>query len=167
MINSRIVFTGNNGVENAIDIGLSGLLLRTNSGMRNIELPFGSIQKAVGESAVTDFLVYDSLGIPLGVRLTTVLESRDSTSTTYRWFADCADNDPATGASISVGTGLVTFDGEGNFIAATETTISIDRVHVSSASPLEFDLDFTKVSGLARPPAKSPCHGRMVRRLAR
>jgi flagellar hook protein FlgE len=149
VINSRIVFTGNNGVENAIDIGLSGLLLRTNSGMRNIELPFGSIQKAVGESAVTDFLVYDSLGIPLGVRLTTVLESRDSTSTTYRWFADCADNDPATGASISVGTGLVTFDGEGNFIAATETTISIDRVHVSSASPLEFDLDFTKVSGLA------------------
>ena len=149
VLNSRIILTGNNGAENAIDIGLSGLLLKTNTGIQNIELPFGSIQKAVGESAVCDFLVYDSLGIPLRVRLTAVMESRDSTSTTYRWYADSPDNDPATGASIAVGTGLVSFDGEGNFISATETTISIDRVNVSSASPLEFDLDFSTISGLA------------------
>ncbi len=149
VVNSRIVFTGNNGVDNAIDIGLSGMLLKTSSGTQNVDLPFGSIQSAVGESAVTDFIVYDSLGISLSVRLTCVLESRDSTSTTYRWFADCANNDPLTGSKIAVGSGLVTFDGEGNLITTTNTTISIDRVHVSSASPLEFDLDFTAVSGLA------------------
>jgi flagellar hook protein FlgE len=78
-----------------------------------------------------------------------VLEKRDSNSTTYRWFADSPDNDPLTGVGISVGTGQITFDGEGNFVSATESTVSIDRRHVSSASPLEFDLDFTQISGLA------------------
>ncbi|NUQ61001.1 MAG: flagellar hook-basal body complex protein [Pirellulales bacterium] len=146
----RINLLGNNGVDNALDIGLSGMLLRTESGeVLNVDLPWASVQDAVGESAVTDFLVYDSLGIPLRVRLTAALESRNSTSTTYRWFADSPDNDPLTGVGIAVGTGLITFDGEGNFVSATESTVSIERRHVSSASPLEFELDFTQISGLA------------------
>jgi flagellar hook protein FlgE len=41
------------------------------------------------------------LGIPLNVRVTTVMESRDSSSTTYRWFADSPDNDPVNGTDIS------------------------------------------------------------------
>ncbi len=147
--NGRINLIGNNGVDNALDIGLSGMMLKTDSGAQNIDLPWATVQKAVGESAVTDFLVYDSLGIPLRVRLTAVLEKRDSISTTYRWFADSPDNDPLTGAAISVGTGQITFDGEGNFISTTESTASIDRRHVSSASPLEFELDFSQISGLA------------------
>ncbi len=149
IIDGRIQLVGNNGVDNSLEIGLSGLQLYTATGQENINLPFGSSQAAVGESAVTDFLAYDSLGIPLQVRLTTILESRDSTSTTYRWFADSPDNDPQAGVDIAVGTGLLTFDGEGNFLAATEDTVSIDRRNVSSASPLEFDLDFSQLSGLA------------------
>ena len=78
-----------------------------------------------------------------------MLETRDSTSTTYRWFADSADNDPASGAEIAVGTGRISFDGEGKLIAVSEATISIERRHVSSASPLEFELDFSNISGLA------------------
>ncbi len=149
IIDGRITFVGNNGIDNAIDIGLSGLQLVTATGSQQVVLPFGSIQQAVGESAVTDFVAYDSLGIPLNVRVTTVLESRDSTSTTYRWFADSADNQPSTGDGIAVGTGLVTFDGEGNVSSVTESTVSIERRDVSSASPLEFELDFSQISGLA------------------
>ncbi|NQT40351.1 MAG: flagellar hook-basal body complex protein, partial [Planctomycetes bacterium] len=149
IVDGRIQLVGNNGVDNALEIGLSGMQLYTATGQENINLPFGSSQSAVGESAVTDFLAYDSLGIPLQVRLTTVLESRDSTSTTYRWFADSPNNDPQSGVDIAVGTGLITFDGEGNFLSATEDTVSIDRRNVSSASPLEFDLDFSQLSGLA------------------
>ena len=145
----RIIFTGNNGVDNAIDIPLSGMLLRTAAGTNNINMPWGVAQTAVGESAVTDFLVYDSLGIPIRMRMTAVMESRDSTSTTYRWFADSPDNDPTTGSEIAVGTGLVTFDGEGNLVTVSEATVSVDRQNVSSASPLEFELDFTNISGLA------------------
>ncbi|MFH1921097.1 MAG: flagellar hook-basal body complex protein, partial [Planctomycetota bacterium] len=145
----RILLTANNGVGNAIEIKAEDLLLTTASGTGNVNLPFGSIQTAVGESAVTHFLVYDSLGIPLRVRLTAVMESTDSTSTTYRWFADSADNDPLSGAQIGVGTGLLTFDGTGNFVSATESTVSIDRQGVSSTSPLSFELDFSNISGLA------------------
>src|SRR5690606_30649973 len=99
--------------------------------------------------AVADFIVYDSLGTPLNVRVTAVLQERTGSSTVYRWFADSPNNDPSSGADISVGTGLVTFDGEGNFIAATNSTVSIDRRNTPSASPLEFELDFTQLSGLA------------------
>ena len=145
----RIILTGNNGVDNAIDIGLSGMLLDTGTSTENVNLPWGVLQEGIGESAVTDFLVYDTLGIPIRVRLTCVMEERDSTSTTYRWFADSPDNDPTTGTEISVGTGRVTFDGEGNLIAVSESTVSIERRNVSSASPLEFELDFGNMSGLA------------------
>jgi len=149
ILDGRITFTGNNGVANALDIGLSGLQLTTATGNQQVVLPFGSTQQAVGESAVTDFVAFDSLGIPLNVRVSTVLESRNSTSTTYRWFADSADNQPSSGNSIAVGTGLVTFDGEGNTSSVSEATISIERRGVSSASPLEFELDFSQISGLA------------------
>ena len=149
VIGGRIIMTGNNGVDNRIDVGLSGMLLKTGTTTENVNLPWGVRQPAIGETAVTDFLVYDSLGIPLRVRLTCVLEERNSTSTTYRWFADSPDNDPTTGTEIAVGTGRVTFDGEGNMIAVSESTVSIERRHVSSASPLEFELNFSNMSGLA------------------
>jgi flagellar hook protein FlgE len=139
----------NNGADNAVEIGLSSMQLTTAGGTDNVDLPFSSIQTAKGESATTDLIVYDSLGIPLAVRLSAVLESRTSTSTTYRWYADSADNDPVSGSEIAVGTGLITFDGEGNFVDSTEATVSIDRRNVSSASPLEFELDFSQISGLA------------------
>jgi flagellar hook protein FlgE len=146
----RIRFVGNNGLDNAIDIGLDGMQLTTTTGQTNVDLPFGKIQDAVGQSAVADFRVYDTLGIPLDVRVTTVLESRDANSTTYRWFADSGGNDPLTGSSISVGTGLIQFDGEGKVSFVSESTVSIARENVSSVSPLEFELDFTHLSGLAQ-----------------
>lgn len=147
---SRLRFVSNLGKDNALDVGLSSFQLTTDAGVaESVSLPFATTQTANGESAVTDFVVYDTLGIPLNVRLTTVLESTTSASTTYRWYADSADNDPLTGASIRVGTGRITFDGQGNVSGVSEATVSIDRRHVSSASPLEFELDFSQLSGLA------------------
>lgn len=149
-VDGRIILTGNNGRDNAIDIGMSGMLMRFSNGVTStVNLPWNAIQEAVGESAVADFLVYDSLGIPISVRMTMTLEARDSTKTVYRWYADSPDNDPLTGSEVSVGTGLVYFDGEGNFISTTNNKISIERRHVSARSPLEFYLDFSKISGLA------------------
>jgi flagellar hook protein FlgE len=148
-LDGRIRLVGNNGLVNAINVGLSAMQLTTVSGTANVGLPFGSIQSAVGEGAVSDFIAYDSLGIPLNVRVTAVQESRDGSSTTYRWFADSGSNDPLTGSQIAVGTGLITFDGEGNVIDVSNSTVSVERRHVASVSPLEFNLDFTHLSGLA------------------
>ena len=146
---SRLQFVANNGLGNAIDIGSDAFKLVDSTGhVTAVNLGFDSVQSAIGESAATQFLAYDSLGIPLNVRLTAVLEARDDTSTTFRWFADSIDNDPATGTAIAVGTGLIVFDSQGRVSNVTDSTVSIQRDNVSSASPLQFDLDFSRLSGL-------------------
>ncbi|MGQ9575382.1 MAG: flagellar hook-basal body complex protein [Thermoguttaceae bacterium] len=150
----RIVLTGNNGVDNAISVDLSGMTLTyTASGQtytETVNLPFSQFQSALGESAVTDTLVYDSLGIPLGLRITAVLESRNSTATTYRWFADSPDNSlDSPNVSIAVGTGTISFDSQGNFKQATQSTVNIYRTGYPSVNPLAFDLDFSQITGLA------------------
>lgn len=145
----RIRLVSNNGVDNAVTIGLSAFVINQSDGSVATPNPgFSSTQTAAGQSTVADFLVYDSLGIPINMRLTAVMESRTGTATTYRWFADSPDNDPATGLDLSVGTGLVTYDGQGNFVTASNTQVSVQRRNVPSATPLDFELDFTGISGL-------------------
>lgn len=152
----RVRVVSNNGVDNGIDIGLSSFQLDNGSGViQNPNLNFGVVQDAVGESAVADVIVYDSLGVPINVRVTAVLEGRDGTNTIYRWFADSPSNDgdtigdEAEAARIAVGTGLIYFDGDGNFIGSDNSTVTINRRNIPSESPLEFDLDFSQLSGLA------------------
>jgi flagellar hook protein FlgE len=147
----RIRMVSNNGTGNAVTISSSGFQLASPDGTTmSPNMGFSSVQEAVGQSASSDFIVYDSLGIPLNVRLTTVLESRDANTATYRWFADSGDNDP-TGPDdqIAVGTGLITFDGEGNLVTANSPTVTLDRRDIPSSNPLVFDLDFSQVSGFA------------------
>jgi flagellar hook protein FlgE len=152
----RIVLTGNNGVDNAIAVKMSGMnLIYTDAGghavSETVNLPWGSVQTAVGESAVTDTIVYDTLGIPLGLRLTMVLEGRTSAETTYRWFAESSDNAPTPQrpAGIAVGTGTISFDNAGNFKAATQSTVNIHRDGFPAVDPLSFNLNFAEISGLA------------------
>ena len=148
--NGQIRFVSNNGTDNAVQIDLTSFRLRDAIGnISTPDLAFGKIQDAVGQSAVADFISYDSLGLPIRTRVTAVLESRSDSATIYRWYADSADNAPKTGSAISVGTGLIKFDGNGNYISATNTRVAIDRSGLPSVSPLEFDIDFTNVSGLA------------------
>lgn len=146
----QIRLVSNNGVDSAVTVGLSAFTVVDNLGnLTTPNLGFGSIQSAKGQSAAAQFQAYDSLGIPIQVHLTAVLESRTGTESVYRWFADSKDNDPLTGVDIAVGTGLIRFDGEGNVIDVTNATISVDRRHVPSTSPLEFDMDVSQISGLA------------------
>lgn len=148
--NGQIVAVSNNGVDNAVGIGLSALQMTPTGGAaQSVNLGFSQTQAAVGQSAVSDVIVYDSLGIPINVRVTAVLQSRTATATTYRWFADSPQNDPLTGTAINVGTGLVSFDGQGKFISATNSTVAVDRSHIPSDKPLDFNLNFSQVSGLA------------------
>ena len=107
----QIRIVSNNGVDNEIDVTLSSFQVTSTTGeITNPNLAFGSIQDAAGQSAVTDFVVFDSLGVPVNMRLTLALESRSGSATTYRWFADSPDNDPSSGSNISVVKGLVSFD---------------------------------------------------------
>ena len=150
VVNGQIEITGNNGLDNAVSIGASGLQLTTSAGTQNLGLTFNTTQQAVGESATTDFVAYDSLGSPVQVRVTAVLQSTSSTGTTYRWFADSPDNQPLDGSSsIAVGTGLINFDGQGNFVSDTNNTVSVYRSQSAATSPLSFNLSFSEISGLS------------------
>jgi flagellar hook protein FlgE len=147
---STLQFTANMGTANAIEIRNSSFSLTPTAGTpETIDLSFDSTQTANGESVATNFIVYDSLGVPLTVTVTAVLESTSSTETVYRWYADApANSDGTTSADISVGTGQIVFDGEGNVTSVSDSTITIFRGNVSS-NDLEFDLDFSTLSGLA------------------
>jgi flagellar hook protein FlgE len=145
----RLQFVSNAGLDNAVSIGLSALQTTSSAGTQAVPLNFNQTQAAVGQSITADFIAYDSLGIPINVHVTAVLQSRTSTLTTYRWFADSPQNDPTSGSTAAVGTGLINFDGEGKFVSASNSTVSVDRAHVPSAKPLQFNLDFTQLSGLA------------------
>ncbi|HBJ36873.1 MAG TPA: flagellar biosynthesis protein FlgE [Planctomycetaceae bacterium] len=150
IFNGGIRVTSNTGSLNAVDIDLTSFRLRTNDGTVTVpNLAFGELQEAKGQGATSDFIVYDSLGIPVGVRVTATLESRSDEETVYRWYADSTDNEVSGSNGISVGTGLIKFDGNGNFVTSTNERIAINRQGIPSISPLQFNIDFTKVSGLA------------------
>lgn len=149
----QIRFVGNYGVSNQPEISLASFKLTPTGGTEeSIDLGFATTQDAVGNSVVSDFVAYDSLGIPINVRVTAVLESRTGEYSAYRWFADSPDNQSEAGGvitpEIAVGTGLIYFDGEGNVSSVTNDTVSISRDGTSSTT-LEFELDFSGMSGLA------------------
>ncbi|WP_430450982.1 flagellar hook-basal body complex protein [Rhodopirellula europaea] len=146
----KIRLVSNNGEANAVDIELSAFRLTDELGQISTpNLAFGTLQEAVGQSASSDFVVYDSLGVPINVRVSATLESRTDQATIYRWYADSPDNSVSGSTDITVGTGLIQFDGNGNFVTATEETISINRQGLPSVSPMQFEMDFSLVSGLA------------------
>lgn len=148
----QIVITGNNGVDNAVNIGLSGMnLVTTTNGTTStteVNLPWTTTQQAVGQTAVTNFTAYNSLGVPVQVQLTAALESQTGGQTTYQWFADSSDNQPADNSGIAVGTGQITFDSNGNYVSATSNQVTIHQNNDSSPA-LIFNLDFSQLSGLA------------------
>lgn len=147
----QIQFVSNSGVDNAVSIGLSALQF-TPAGSdtpQTVPLIFNQTQAAVGQSVNASFIAYDSLGETMHVKLTMALQARTSTQTIYRWYADSPDNDPISGASTAIGTGLITFNGEGQFVSATNSTVSVQRAHVPSAKPSQFQLNFSQLSGLA------------------
>lgn len=147
----QIQVVSNSGVDNAVSINLSALQLTPTGSTtpQSVPLTFNQTQAAVGQSVNTSFIAYDSLGNHVNVNLTMALQSVTSTLTTYRWYATSPDNDPLAGASTAVGTGLVSFNGQGAFVSATSSTVAVQRAHIPAVNPLQFQLDFSQISGLA------------------
>ncbi|HMO84038.1 MAG TPA: flagellar hook-basal body complex protein [Lacipirellulaceae bacterium] len=150
VVDGRLQFTANMGIENAIEIDLSAFQFTPASGGNSsiVPLAFNSVQRANGEGATAEVVVYDSLGTQVRVSITTVLEDVDSTGARFRWIATSPDHHPDTGFSTIVGTGTIETDSNGKFRVATQDRVAIDRGNSPAASPLEFKLDFSQVTGL-------------------
>ncbi|MCA9093114.1 MAG: flagellar hook-basal body complex protein [Planctomycetaceae bacterium] len=146
----RIQINGNMGTGNDLDwptASLQGSLGGT------INLGMTKTQAADGESAISQFVVYDSLGQPVNVRLTTVLESTETNATVFRFYAESADDEDR---DIAIGNGIFKFDGSGKYFLSDDerNTLSIDRP-VNIDTPMTVTLDFSKLSGISTASAGS------------
>lgn len=149
LVDGALRIISNNGGINSVTIPASGMRITTDDGIRELGVSFTNRQRATGTTAATEFVAYDSLGIPLQVRVSVVMESQSRDSTVYRWYADSPDNDPSMGDSTHVGTGLIELDGMGRLKDVTNTTVTIGRSNVPADHPLSFDLNWAIISGLA------------------
>ncbi len=147
----QIQFTSNMGLENQLSVALSAFTLvpTGSSSSESISIGFEETEPNVnGDGSTTDFVVFDSLGIPLNVRITTVMEEKTSDNRTYRWYATSENNEPSLGIDTVLGNGTITFDANGRIIGGGTASIAVDREITGSQSPLAFDLDFSQISGL-------------------
>jgi len=143
----EIIIEGNKGTQNAIDIGPTAITTTDASGTQKNNTTFGfeSQQVADGQSAHTSFIVYDSLGTPVQVEMTFVLESKGTGSTTWRYYAQSRDS---TDANPVVGTGVITFDSDGQLQNVNNNMLNIPRINQGAVAPVQFTMDFSKVNSL-------------------
>jgi flagellar hook protein FlgE len=137
--NGVITVTGNEGTAQDLDIE-TGDIVATNNGA-GISQPFvmSKTGSADGESVRTSFVVYDSLGSPLTIDLSFVLqETNDGEGTIWQFIAESSDNDDN---NRIVGLGVVEFDEQGNFVQASNDSFAVTRRN-GAVSPLTVSMDF-------------------------
>jgi flagellar hook protein FlgE len=143
-----LTITGNTGTDNAID--LPGSAFVNQSGAAPLTFAegqdsLGNLSGPSGESVSTSVVVYDSLGTPLTVNVTAALESKTSAGTTWRFYAQSADD---TDVNLNVGNGTLSFDTQGRLQSSTGTTITVDRDNTGSGTPLVVKMDFGSMTSL-------------------
>ncbi len=135
-----ITIVGNVGTANSLDIETADLSIVQPSGALRNPLTATTTSTADGESVLTSFIVYDSLGAPVTVNLRMVLESKQGGfGTTWRYFAESPDNQDVTDV---LGTGTVDFDASGRLISTAAVSVGVDRTGTGAQSPLNFNLNF-------------------------
>jgi flagellar hook protein FlgE len=138
IVDGEIVITGNRGADQDINITTANIIADNPNG-RAQPFVFSRGAHADGESVRTSFSVYDSLGTPIMVDLTFVLDERvEGDGTVWRFIAESNDNDAL---DRIVGLGEVRFDNQGNLVSATNDQIEIARRN-GAADPLTVTLDF-------------------------
>lgn len=99
---------------------------------------------ADGESVRNTFVVFDSLGSPIRVDLTMVLEQTPGgNGSVWRYFADSPEDSDLTTA---LGTGTVQFDSSGRLVGNSGFNLRIDRDGTGAASPLDFAVELASES---------------------
>lgn len=137
--NGVITITGNEGTVQDLAIETGDIVASNNGAGINRPFVMSKSGAADGESVRTSFVVFDSLGSPLTVDLTMVLQSTSpGGGSTWEWIAESSDND-AIGRVV--GLGVVTFDGSGKFVAASNESFSLTRTN-GAISPLTVAMNF-------------------------
>lgn len=146
----KFEIVGNSGTANALTLPTGGFA----DGLGNspFTLTASPTTVAAGESTHTSMTVYDSLGVPVNIDLTTVLQSTSNNGSTWKFYANSADNiDPAIPGATLVGTGTLTFDTNGKLKMVSGGNLSVHRSNTGATPTLPIALDFNGVSALAAP----------------
>ena len=146
---SQLTIIGNTGTDNALTLGSTGIT--DSSGNPPFNITSGTdgafTDDPAGESVSTTINAYDSLGTPISVDVTAVLESKTSTGTTWRFYASSPDNEGGTGPVL--GNGTLTFNTAGQLQSTTGTTITVNRSGTGANSPVVMNLDFSGMTDFA------------------
>lgn len=142
--NGQLVIRGNPGYPNAITVETNDITSDNAGGT----VPFSFTQTTSLErsGAYTTFTAYDSLGTPVQINTSYVLDSIAPTGPVWRFYAETPNT---AGGSIALGSGTISFDNNGNFLSATGTQVSVDRSANGAATPLVFNMDFSGLHGLS------------------
>jgi flagellar hook protein FlgE len=152
---AQLTIIGNTGTQNTLTLGSGGL--SDSSGTPPFDITGGTYTDPVsgtvyqndpiGESANTTITAYDSLGTPITVNLTAVLESKSDTGNTWRFYASSPDNEGGTGPVL--GNGTLTFNSNGQLESSTGTTLTVDRTGTGAGTPVTMTLNFNGTTSLA------------------
>ncbi len=137
--------SGNAGTVN--DIALDGTDFRLLDPAGTVlRYPFtpSKSASATGESVRTTFIAYDSLGTPVTLDVSMVLDSRSNTGTRWRYFAESGDN---AGTALQIGTGTIDFDNLGKLASTAPITVTMDRSGTGAVSPLTINLALSGPEG--------------------
>jgi len=138
----QIQVLGNMGIVNDLSVAVGDLLQNGTT----VPITYTKSQTADGEGAATDFIVFDSQGQEVRVTLSTVMEKRDNTSATVRYFLESADD---TDSDVVLTNGTFTFDTVGKVSGGQNITFSVDRQNLNTNTPMQVNLDFSKISGIS------------------
>ena len=134
----QFVIEGNVGEDNDIDFEDANLIVNPDTAP-TAPIEFNKTRDADGESVRTQFVAYDSLGNPLNIDMTFVLENKDDTGTQWRFYAESEDD---SDLDRQLSTGLVNFDTDGKLISTLDGSVTIDRNETGAFTPQQIDLGF-------------------------
>jgi flagellar hook protein FlgE len=95
----------------------------------------------------SSFVGYDSLGNALNVNVDAVFEGPNAAGqNVWRFYANSPNN---VGGDPILGNGTITFDSAGNFVSATNATLSINRTGTGALTPQQITLNFSQLTSLS------------------
>lgn len=136
----QVEVTGNSGTINDTVINAGDIVVNKGSGSPSQPFTWTKGQDADGESVRTTFAAYDSLGNEMTLDVNMVLEGKDNTGTTWRYYVQSDDD---ANLSRALDTGTIQFDTNGQMIGDDNPTFTVDRSGTGAETPqtIELSLD--------------------------
>jgi flagellar hook protein FlgE len=142
IVGSCIQIAGNSGTQNDIDLSTESIRIN------GVDTPFTwtDNQAANGESVYTSFTVYDSLGNPMTMDVTFVLENANASGTTWRFYMASQDD---TDINLVLGNGTIQFDNQGQYVTSTGLEAVFNRDGTGAVTPQSIFLDVSTMTSLS------------------